>query len=359
MKLKSMFAGLAASALFLMPAYAQVGGGGIRGKILDREGKPLQGAVVRIENTSTHQTDDAKSARNGDYSFVGVFPGTYKATVIVDNRAVMVKGEGAGNQITVSNVSDTTVNFDLRTAPATPPPTPVASANPANAANAKEAKEKADAAKKNNDEMKAAFTAGLAAMTAKNYEEAIKQFQMAAEKDQTQSVIYANMGLAYSNLKKYDDAVTNYKKSIEIKGDDASIHALLSLALANANKIDEATAEVQETAKLDPAMAGQSYYNLGAILTNRGKLKEAVDAFKKAIEIDPKNAQSYYQLGIAYFGTPETIPQAITSLEKFLELQPTGPDADAAKQLIEAAKAQAPAGYTAPKQEQKGKTKGR
>lgn len=78
----------------------------------------------------------------------------------------------------------------------------------------------------------------------------------------------------------------------------------------------------KKVANLDPSMAGQSYYNLGAILTNRGRSKEAVAAFNKAIEIDPKNAQAYYQLGIAYFGTTETIPQAIAALEKSLQLQP-------------------------------------
>jgi hypothetical protein len=56
-------------------------------------------------------------------------------------------------------------------------------------------------------------------------------------------------------------------------------------------------------------------------------------------------AAAYYQLGISYFGTPATIPEAIPVLEKFLTMQPTGPDADAAKQLIEAAKASAPQGF--------------
>ena len=36
-------------------------------------------------------------------------------------------------------------------------------------------------------------------------------------------------------------------------------------------------------------------------------------------------------------------------LEKFLTLQPTGPDADAAKSLLEAAKASAPTGYKSEK----------
>ena len=333
--------------------YGQIGQGTIRGKILDREGKPLQGAVLRVEHLTTHQIDDAKTNRNGEYSLSGLFQGQYKVTLLVDGRAAMVRGEGTGNAVYVSNGTDSNVSFDLRNAPATPPPAPAAPA--AATGDGGKAPDK-----KIVDEVKTTFSAGLAAMNAKNFEEAVRQFQIAAEKDPSQSAIFGNLGLALSNLKKYDEAVAQYRKSIALRPDDPAIHALVSLALANAGKIDEAAQAVQEVAKLDPSMAGESYYNLGAILTNRGKSKEAVELFKKAIEIDPKNARSYYQLGIAYFGSAETIPQAVPALEKFLELQPSGPDAEAAKQLIEAAKAQAPTAFTAPSQpgkQQKGKTK--
>jgi hypothetical protein len=40
----------------------------------------------------------------------------------------------------------------------------------------------------------------------------------------------------------------------------------------------------------------------------------------------------------------DTIPAAIPVLEKYLELQPNGPNTEAARQLIAAAKTAAPAG---------------
>ena len=331
MKFASLMRVVVTVALLSPRLDAQIGQSSIHGKVLDREGKPLQGAVVRVEHLTTHQADDAKTNRNGDYSLSGLFQGQYKASVSVDGRVVMVRGEGAGNAIYLSNGTDPNVSFDLRNAPATPPPAPAAAAASGDA--------KAPD-KKTVDEVKTAYSAGLAAINAKNFDEAVRQLQLAAEKDPTQSAVFGNLGLAFFNLKKYDDAVAAYRKSIALNPADPAIHALVSLALASAGKVDEAAQAVQEVAKLDPAMAGQSYYNLGAILTNRGRSKEAVDAFNKAIAIDPKNAQSYYQLGIAYFASPETIPLAISALEKFLQLESTGPNAEAAKQLIEAAKAQ-------------------
>ena len=110
---------LVAIAAFLASAYAQVGQGSIYGKIVDREGRPLQGAVVQVEHLTTHQTDDAKTNKNGQYSISGLFQGQYKVTVLVNGRAAMVKGAGAGDAIYVASGLDVAVNFDLRNAPAT------------------------------------------------------------------------------------------------------------------------------------------------------------------------------------------------------------------------------------------------
>jgi tetratricopeptide (TPR) repeat protein len=206
---------------------------------------------------------------------------------------------------------------------------------------AKAAEKKADA------EMLAFFSAGVAALKANNYEEAIKQFKAAAEKDSSQPAVFQNLGLALANVKKYDESAAAYRKAIELKPDDAGFYAELSSALADAGKLDEAAAPLQEAAKRNPSVGAQGYYNLvpwlsglGIVLTNRGKAKEAVDAFNKAIALDANYAKPYYQLGIAYFGSANTIPQAVSALEKFLQLNPAGPDAETAKQLIEAAKAQ-------------------
>src|SRR5439155_20859080 len=94
----------------------------------------------------------------------------------------------------------------------------------------------------------------------------------------------------------------------------------LGIALGNGGKIDEATQSLQKAAELNPAGAGQSYYNLGAVLTNKGRTKEAGDAFKKAIEFNPQMASAYYQLGISYFGSPATIPDGTPQLEQFMQI---------------------------------------
>jgi tetratricopeptide (TPR) repeat protein len=338
MKLISKTLPLIVIVVLSIPSYAQFGQGAIYGKVVDREGKPLQGAVVQIEHLTTHQTDTAKTNKNGQYSISGLFQGQYKVTVTVNGTTAMVKGTGAGDAIYVASGLDVAVNFDLRTA-AAPAPTSSTSASAANSA-AKDSDKAKAAEKKTDAEMRGFFSAGVAALKANNYEEAIKQFKAAAEKDSTQPATFQNLGLALANVKKYDESAAAYRKAIELKPDDAGFHAELSSALADAGKFDEASAPLQEAAKLNPSVAAQGYYNLGVVLMNRGKSKEAVDSFNRAVALDANYPKPYYQLGIAYFGSTKTMTQAVSSLEKFLQLNPTGPDAETAKQLIETARAQ-------------------
>jgi len=315
--------------LFAVPAFSQTGN--IKGKVMDPDGKPMTGATISIDRQGINQHFEVKTDNKGQYLHAGLPTGTYKVSVMKDNKPLMTN-----ENVRVNFGGDTNSDFDLKNARA--------AGNVSDEERKKIAEEKAKA-----DATKASFEGARTALAAKNYDEAIRLFKEASEKDPTQHVIYANLADAYSQAKKYDDSAAAYNKAIELNPDEAAYYNNRGIALGNGGKIDEAVQSLQKAAELNPAGAGQSYYNLGAVLTNRGRTKEAADAFKKAIEFNPNMASAYYQLGISYFGSPTTIPEAIPALEKFLSLQPTGPDADAAKQLIEAAKAAAPTGYKSEK----------
>ena len=313
--------------LIAIPSFAQTGN--LHGKVTDPDGKPMTGATISIDRQGITQHFEVKTDNKGQFLHAGLPTGQYQVSVMKDGKKLMTM---PGN---VRFGGDTAVDFDLKAA---------AAAGVSDEARAKAAEEKAKA-----EATKASFEQARTALINKQYDEAIRLFKEAAEKDPTQHVIFANLADAYSQAKKYDDAAAAYQKAIELKPDEAAYYNNLGIVEGNAGKIDDATKALQKAAELNPPGAGQSYYNLGAVLTNRGRTKEASDAFKKAIEYNPQMAQAYYQLGISYFGQPNTIPEAIPVLEKFLSMQPTGPDAEAAKQLIEAAKASAPTGFKSEK----------
>jgi len=331
MKLASKILPVLVMAMLLaIPGFAQTGN--ISGKVVDTDGKPMTGVTIAIDRQGISQHFEVKTDNKGQYLHAGLPTGQYKVSVVKDGKPLMTN-----DSVRVAFGGDAKTDFDLKNAKA------------AAGAVSDEEKKKIAEEKAKADATKASFEGARAALTAKNYDEAIRLFKEASEKDPTQHVIFANLADAYSQSKKYDESAAAYKKAIELKPDEAAYYNNLGIALGNANKIDEATQALQKAAELNPTGAGQSYYNLGAVLTNRGRTKEASEAFKKSIEFNPQNAPAYYQLGISYFGSPDTIASAIPVLEKFLTMQPTGPDADAAKQLIEAAKQSAPTGFKSDK----------
>src|SRR5262249_50469138 len=317
---------VAFAALCAVSLQAQIGQGSLHGKVLDRDGKGLQGAQMIIvsvnsRDNSTLSRDEVKTNKNGDYSISGLYNGKYKVTLMVDGRPVMVKGEAVGDDLFVSDGRDIAVNFDMRNAPAAAPAAPpAASAAPKAGADNSGAKAANDAARKTDAEMRGAFDSGkksvdaakaaeAAAATAtgdakkqqfetaiKNYEDAAKSFQLAGEKDVKQHVIFGQLGVALSGQaaamnnirataarvsKKYEEAAAAYQKAIEIKADEPAYFSNRSLALANSGKLDDAVTDAQKAAALNPAMGAQAYYNIGLIFTNTAKIKESVDAFKK------------------------------------------------------------------------------
>jgi tetratricopeptide (TPR) repeat protein len=310
--------------LFAIPTYAQTGS--ISGKVLDTEGRPQAGITVVIERQGIAGRYQVNTNANGQYTHAGLPTGAYKLSATREGRTLATL-----ENIRVTFGGNTTADFDFKILAAE--------------ASQDEARAQIEAEKAAAEAMKVAFEAGRAALAAKNFPEAIKQFEDASTKDPNQHVVFANLADAYSGARQFDKAADAYKKAVELKPDEGAYHNNLGIALGNAGKVEEASAALQKAAEVSPTTAGQAYYNLGAVLTNRGRTKEAGDAFKKAIEYSPDMAPAYYQLGISYFGNPTTIPEAIPVLEKFLTMQPTGPDADAAKQLIEAAKAAAPTGF--------------
>jgi tetratricopeptide (TPR) repeat protein len=327
--------------LVAIPAFSQTGN--ISGKVIDTDGKPLNGVTISIDRQGISQHFETKTNNKGEYIHAGLPTGQYKVSVVKDGKPLMTN-----DNVRVAFGGDAKTDFDLKNAKA------AAAAGASDEERKKIAEEKAK-----NEATKASFEAARAAVAAKNYDEAIRLFKESAEKDPTQHVIFANLADAYSQSRKYDDAAEAYKKAIELKPDEAAYYNNLGIVYGNAGKIDEATQSLQKAAELNPAGAGQNWYNLGAVLTNKGRTKEASDAFKKAIEVNPENGPAYYQLGISYFGNAATIPDAIPALEKFLQISNALPEAqktpqlkadmDAAKSLIDAAKQSAPTGFKSEK----------
>src|SRR5215813_5586309 len=195
MKLVSKTLGfLAVALLFAIPGFAQTGN--ISGKVVDTDGKPVTGATISIDRQGIAQHFEVKTDNKGQYLHAGLPTGQYKVSVVKDGKTLMTN-----DAVRVAFGGDAKTDFDLKNAKA-------AAGGATDEERKKIAEEKAKA-----DATKASFEAARAAVTAKNYDEAIRLFKEAAEKDPTQHVIFANLADAYSQTRKYDDAAEAYKKA--------------------------------------------------------------------------------------------------------------------------------------------------
>ena len=303
-------------AVFAVSAAAQTGS--IRGTVIGPDGEPLAGATILIDRQDIAQHFETTSDDNGGFFHAGLPPYLYRITLVVDGRELTaIEGK-------VNLGAPTPVNFNLKMIAEAVAETPEAKA-------AAEARARVEAAR-------GAFDIGVVEMANKNYDEAIRQFQLALESDDTQHIVYANLADAQSAARQYDGAITNYRNALALSPGEGGYLINLGTVYASAGQIDQAIETLEEAYTMDPSSGGQIYYNLGAVLSNQGRAADAAAAFNKAIEVDPEYAEAYFQLGLSYLGDPNTIPDAVPALEKYIELEPDGPNAEAAKQLIAFAK---------------------
>jgi tetratricopeptide (TPR) repeat protein len=331
----------------------------IEGDVKGEDGKPLQGAVIKIERKDIKGNYNTKTDKKGHYYYGGLGFGMYDITVEVNGKPMDamrgVRTQGAPAE----------VNFDLQQAAAraaaasaggaagaTPPPEENRSLSPAQKAELEKQRKAQEEQMAKNKELNDAFNAGREAETAKNWDVAIQQYEKASQLDPKQHVVWSHLADSYigraggktggdqqADLAK---GIEYYQRAIDLKPEDPAYHNNYALALAKTKNLDKAKEELTKAAGLDAANAGKYYYNFGAILVNAGQNDAAGDAFKKAIEVDPNYADAYYQMGIVLIGkattTPEgkVVPPAGTeeAFQKYLALQPTGPNADGAKAML-------------------------
>jgi Flp pilus assembly protein TadD len=161
--------------------------------------------------------------------------------------------------------------------------------------------------------------------------------------DPNQHVIWAHLGAAYAHMGSLAPAEDALAKTVQLKPQDGAYRNNYALALAKSGNLEDAWTQLEEAARLEPANAGQYFFNLGAILTNSGHTPGAGRAFRRSIEANPDYAESHYQYAVwltgqvkvSPDGTPRGMSRAREEFETYLRLAPNGPHAQPARQMLD------------------------
>ncbi len=268
-------------------AFAQTGG--VRGKILDDKGKPLEGVAVKMEfEGGITLTFDTKTNKKGEFIQIGLRPGTWKFTYTK---------EGFGPFVSPYRISlgSATALPDMQLIPAG-----------------------AGGGLGPGEDLKTIFGAAVAKLQAGDMDGAIAAFDDIIEKNPNLSEAYYNKGFALFQKKDYAAAEASLKRALEVKADYGDARVLLSNIYAAQGLKDKAV-EVMSggAAGGDP----KQLFNLALALLNNGENDEATEAFLKVEAADPSNSEAQYYLATAALQGGRT-EECVTRLEKYLALGP-------------------------------------
>ncbi len=339
-------AGLALALVLLVAgAGAQQVVGGIYGKVLGFDGKPLAGGKVVFHSLEfTNRNYPVKINKKGSYGHFGLPFGSYEMEIFTPDGKMVYK------QKVQSKIDRTHLNINLKEQAAEAQARQGAQGGQQGAAPQAGAGQQGNkvAAQKGlqqkllnqlNGMLKQASTQGQAG----NWQGAVQTLQQAQTLAPTVSVIKGNLAFAYLNAKQYPQAIASAQQAIQLDPTNGGFHDTLAEAMIENGQGKAALPELDKAATLDPADAGRFYYNSAVRLSQKNDNADEVAVLNKAIQADPKNANNYYLKGMALLAqssydskTSQPIIPAGTraAFKQYLTLQPTGQIAATVKQTL-------------------------
>jgi len=159
---------------------------------------------------------------------------------------------------------------------------------------------------------------GVAYMSQRRSEAALKNFEQANALDPTLLAAYLNEGIALLDLQRLEPAGQILVKATEQRPNDPRAWFNLGLLRRKLDETEESLAAFGRVTQLDPKDADTHYF-LGAIYQSARKLDLAVASYRRALELDPFHASAQFGLANAYqrLGDSE---EARKQLERFQKL---------------------------------------
>ncbi len=141
-----------------------------------------------------------------------------------------------------------------------------------------------------------------------NYEEAVKDFKQAIDKNPNRADYYIEYGLTLIAQGKYEDAMEEFdavyqKSSLSVvKSNNKRIHRGRGIAYYMMRDYEKALEEFQKALEINELsdLNVDIYYYMGSTYRYIGDYKKAVDSYSKLIKKDKKEARAYGSRAYCY-----------------------------------------------------------
>lgn len=139
---------------------------------------------------------------------------------------------------------------------------------------------------------------GMKALEGQKYDEAVRLFTLAVEKDKEDISAQFHLGLSLSLLNRDAEAIAAYKKVLEAKPGLYEAQLNLGVLQLRQKQYAEAAALLEEARKQKPAEYRPNYY-MGEALLGLGKNEDAEAPLRAALAADGKRPEAMLGLGRA------------------------------------------------------------
>jgi tetratricopeptide (TPR) repeat protein len=298
------------------PASAQTGQ--VKGKVVDAQNKPIEGAKVTIvRKDGGNPKFEVRTKRGGEFIQVGIPAGDY---------VVAAEKEG------LNLAYDVKVGFDMKEVNFTLKP---------GGAGGEMSKEEAAKEAARIAGIKTAFAEGATLSNAGKYDEAVAKFEAVLKDVPKCTECYVNIGSVKTLKKDYEGAEAAFKQALTVNPESVDAYNGLATLYNAQKKFKEAQEMSAEAAKRAPAGAGggsaDSFYNQGVIAWNANDFAKASEHFAAAVKADPNHAESHFMLGRAYLNLGK-LPEAAEEFQTYVKIAPNGPNAKEAQTNVDALK---------------------
>jgi thioredoxin-like negative regulator of GroEL len=287
-------------ALSLLHAQSWRGQGRLKGVIVDQDGRPLEGVMVKLFSVRGQSGFEVMTNAQGEWFANYIRGGGWD---------INMEKTGYLPKTITTNIIEVTNNPAIQTQLQKVEGLVITA------------------------EIKAELIAGNKLFEEKQYEAAAAAYANILAKNPDIYIVYLNIGNCYFELQKYDLAEEAYKKILE--KDPKNAEALLLVGNCYSNRGDnEKAMDWYGQIAYDKIRDQMVLFNIGSKFYSQSKFDEALRYYAQAVEIQPDFTDAIYQVGLTHLAM-NRYKEAIGVFENYLKYDPDSERAGQVRGFIE------------------------